>query len=96
MKEVPICDENKPNSKWYQIGSIKKWKNTLTQLIKHFLICNGFTYILGKVHWITSPKSIHLSMPKFSSELDQTLQIEIKLLIFLLYLLGYLIHRGIV
>ena len=94
MKEVPICDENKQNSKWYQIGSIKKWKTTLTQLIKHFLICNGFTYILGKVHWM--PKSAWMLLPKFSPELDHTLQIEIKLLIFLLYLLGYLIHRGIV
>ena len=83
--QIPICDENKPKSKWYQIGSIKKWKNTLSQLIKHFLIYNGFTYILGKVHWITS-----LEFSKY------TLQIEIKLLTFLLYLFGYLIHTGIV
>ena len=52
IKEIPICDENNPKPKWYQIGSMKQWRTVLYQVIKHFMICNGITYILESLGWL--------------------------------------------
>jgi len=96
VKEIPICDENKPQAKWYETGYIKQWKTILYQVVKHFLICNGFIYILetGKLLKFSEilSEGPYLLNPSFQVFLQK---LEVKFLIFLLYFIGYLIHTGI-